>query len=52
MEVEIVPGNTGISANILPRERELSLEHAQRFNFLIMEQICGPLAAEMIPGKH
>jgi hypothetical protein len=41
-----------ISANILPRERELSLEHAQRRSFLIMEQSCGPLAVEIVPGNH
>jgi hypothetical protein len=55
MAVEIVPGmqeNTAISAPILPRERELSLAHAQRYSFLIMEQCCGPLAVEIILGKH
>jgi hypothetical protein len=36
----------------LPRERDLSLEHAQRCTFLIMEQSSGLLAVEMIPGKH
>jgi hypothetical protein len=41
-----------ISAPILPRERELSLEHAQRCSFLIMEQSCGPLAVEMVPEEH
>jgi hypothetical protein len=44
--------STAISAHILPRERELSLEHAQMCSFLIMEQSSGPLAVEMIPGKH
>jgi hypothetical protein len=39
-----------ISSPILPRERELSLAHAQRFSFLIMEQCCSPLAVESIPG--
>jgi hypothetical protein len=34
------------------QERELSLEHAQKCSFLIMEQSCGPLAVETIPGKH
>jgi hypothetical protein len=29
-----------------------SLEHAQRCIFLIMEQRCGPLAVEIVPGKH
>jgi hypothetical protein len=48
----MVPGNTAISSSILPRERELSLPHEQRCIFLIMEQIFGPLAVEMIPGKH
>jgi hypothetical protein len=52
LAIEIVPGNTAISAPILPRERELSLEHAQRFSFLIMEQSCGPLSVEIVPGKH
>jgi hypothetical protein len=41
-----------ISVLILPRERELILEHAQRCSFLIMEQSCGPLAVEIFPGKH
>jgi hypothetical protein len=44
--------NTAISALILPRERELSLEHAQRCSFLIMEQCVGPLSVEIFPGKH
>jgi hypothetical protein len=55
MAVEIVPGkqeNTAISSPILPRERELSLVLAQRCSFLIMEQCCGPLAVEIIQGKH
>jgi hypothetical protein len=29
-----------------------SLGHAQRCSFLIMEQSYGPLAVEMVPGKH
>jgi hypothetical protein len=37
---------------MLASERELSLEHAQRCNFLIMEQSCGPLSVEIFPGKH
>jgi hypothetical protein len=41
-----------ISAPNLPRERKLSLAHAQRCSFLIMEQCFGPLAVEIIPGKH
>jgi hypothetical protein len=41
-----------ISAHILPRERQLSLAHAQMCSFLITEQCCGPLAVEIIPGKH
>jgi hypothetical protein len=52
LAVEMVPGNTAISAPILPRERELSLAHAQRCSFLIKEKSCGPLAVEIIPGKH
>jgi hypothetical protein len=47
-----VPGNTVISAHILQRERELSLAHAQRCSFLIMEQCSGPLAVENVPGKQ
>jgi hypothetical protein len=43
---------TAISAPTLPRERDLSLAHAQSCIFLIMEQCCGPLAVEMVPGKH
>jgi hypothetical protein len=34
------------------QERELSPEHTQRCSFLIMEQSCGPLSVETIPGKH
>jgi hypothetical protein len=48
LAVEIVPGNTAISGPILPRERELSLAHAQRCSFLITGQCCGPLAVEYI----
>jgi hypothetical protein len=44
--------STAISEPILPRERELSLWHAQRSSFVIREQCCGSLAVEMIPGKH
>jgi hypothetical protein len=51
LAVEMVPGNTVISAVILPRERELRLEHAQRCSFLIMEQCCGTLAVEIVPGN-
>jgi hypothetical protein len=51
LAVEIFPGNTAISAPILPRERELCLAHAQRCSFLIMEQCCGPLAVEIVPGN-
>jgi hypothetical protein len=50
----MVPGKQefiAISAPILPKERELSLAHAQRCSFLIIEQCCGPLAVEMIPGN-
>jgi hypothetical protein len=36
----------------LTRERELSLSQAQRCSFLIIEQCCGPLPVEMVPGKH
>jgi hypothetical protein len=50
--VEIVPGSTAVSAPILPRERELSLELAQRCNFLIMKQSCVPLAIGIFPRKH
>jgi hypothetical protein len=53
LALEMVPGkqeNTAISAPILPRERELSLAHAQRCNFLITEQCCGPMAVKIIPG--
>jgi hypothetical protein len=43
--------NTEISALILPRERELSLAHVQSGSFLIMEQCCGPMLVEIIPGN-
>jgi hypothetical protein len=55
LAVKIVPGmqeSTAISAPILPRERELSLAHAQRYSFLIMEQISRPLTVEIVPEKH
>jgi hypothetical protein len=52
LSVEIVPGKTAISASIFPREREISLAHAQRCSFLIMEQCSCPLAVEFIPRKH
>jgi hypothetical protein len=41
-----------ISATLLPRERELSLAHAQRCIFLITEQSCSPLVVDMVPGKQ
>jgi hypothetical protein len=44
--------NTAISAPILPRGRELSLEHAQMCSFLIMVQSSGPGAVEIVPGNH
>jgi hypothetical protein len=44
--------STTISAPTLPSERELNLAHAQRCSYLIMEQRCGPLAVEIVPGKH
>jgi hypothetical protein len=43
---------TAISAPILPREREISLAHAQRCNFLIIKHCCGPLAVEIVPGMQ
>jgi hypothetical protein len=52
MTVEMFPGNTEISAPIFSRELELSLAHAQRCIFLIMEQSCCPLTVEIVPGKH
>jgi hypothetical protein len=52
LSIEMISGDTAISAPILPRERELNLEHAQRCSFLIMEQNFGPLAVEIVPGKH
>jgi hypothetical protein len=38
LALENVPGNIAISAPILPRERELSLAHAQKCIFLFMEK--------------
>jgi hypothetical protein len=46
------PGYTAISAPILPREREISLAHKPRCNFLIIEHSCDPLAVELVSGKH
>jgi hypothetical protein len=36
----------------LPREREISLAHTPKCNFLIIEHSCSPLAVEIVPGKH
>jgi hypothetical protein len=44
--------STAISATLLPRERELSLAHAQRCRFLITDQSCGTLAVGSVTGKH
>jgi hypothetical protein len=55
LAVEIFPvkqERTAISAPNLPRVREFCLAHAQRCSFLVMEQCCGSLAVEIIPGKH
>jgi hypothetical protein len=52
LAVEMVRTSTAISETTLPRERELSLAHAHRCSFLIMEQSSGFLAVEMVPGKH
>jgi hypothetical protein len=55
LAAEMVPGTqevTSISAPILPRERDLSLAHAQMCSFLIMEECCGQQAVEIFPGKH
>jgi hypothetical protein len=49
LAVEMVPGkqeSTAISAPLLPRVRGLSLAHAQRCIFLIMEHCCVPLVLE------
>jgi ribonuclease BN (tRNA processing enzyme) len=48
----MIPGNIAISAPTLPSERAISLAHAQRCSFLIIEQCCSPLAVEKVPGKH
>jgi hypothetical protein len=52
LAVEMVPGNTAISAPILSRERLFCLAHAQRCSFLIMEHCCGHLAVEIVPGEQ
>jgi hypothetical protein len=52
LAVELVPLNTAISVHIMPRDREFSLENAQRCSFLIMEKRSGPLSVEMVPEKH
>jgi hypothetical protein len=36
----------------LPREQELSLAHAQRCSFLIIEQCFGPLEVEIFTKNH
>jgi hypothetical protein len=55
LALEMVPGkqeSTAISAPILLRGGDLSLAHAQRCSFLIMEECCGNLAVEIFTGKH
>jgi hypothetical protein len=52
LAVEHFQESTAISALILPRERELSLGHAQRYSFLIMEQCCGSPSVEIFPGEQ
>jgi hypothetical protein len=52
LAVEMFQEITVISAPILQRERELSLAHAQRCIFLIMEQCSGPLPLEMVPVEQ
>jgi hypothetical protein len=53
-----VPGSRNLSRKSMRfqhlscQERELSLDHAQRCSFLIIEQSCGPLSVEIIPGKN
>jgi hypothetical protein len=44
--------STATSAPILRKAPQLSLEHEQRCSFLIMEQSCGPLLLEIVPGWH
>jgi hypothetical protein len=36
----------------LAKRGKLSLKHAQKCSFLIMEQCCGTLEVEIFPGKH
>jgi hypothetical protein len=52
LSVENFQESTAIRAPLLPRERELSLAHAQRCSFLIKEQCSGPLAVEFFPRKN
>jgi hypothetical protein len=45
----------GISCNFhkqIEAMRHCSLSYVQRWSFLIMDECCGPLAIEFIPGKH
>jgi hypothetical protein len=51
LSVKIIAGCTAISAHFLPRERELSLALVQARNFLFLEQSCGHLTVEFIPGN-
>jgi hypothetical protein len=52
LSVEMIPRKDKDFSTNLPRERELSLAHAQRCSFLIMEQRCSPMAVELVPEKH
>jgi hypothetical protein len=49
MAIKMIEESTAISVPFLQREPKLSLAHAQRFSFLIMEQSCGLLSVEMVP---
>jgi hypothetical protein len=42
LAIEIIPESTAISAPVLTRERELSLGHAQKCSFLMMEESFDP----------
>jgi hypothetical protein len=52
MAVEIFPANICDFGTYLAKRTRAQFEHAQRCNFLIMEQSFGPLAVEMFPGNH
>jgi hypothetical protein len=52
MAVEYVPGKHCDFSNYLAQRARTKSGACAELQFLIMEQICGPLVVEIIPGKQ